>query len=669
MGINIQHNTFDLKSSYSLTDTQKQSVDSLVEGIEDGERFQCLHGITGSGKTFIMANVIERLNQPSLILSHNKTLAAQLYREFKDFFPNNAVEYFVSYYDYYQPEAYIPSRDLYIEKDSSINDEIERLRLSATTNLLTRSDVIVVASVSCIYGIGSPTSFAYYQLFLKRGTKLDINKCKKNLIDLQYTRNDISLERGTFRVRGETIDVCSAYELFVYRIELDWDEIKQISIRHPVSLELIREVDSLTIFPARNYIVERSVLDRAIPELLAELEIREASLLEEGRMVEAQRLKARVQFDIDMLQETGTCSGIENYSRILGGRDEGERPSVLLDYFPKSSLCFIDESHVTLPQVRAMYNGDRARKTMLVEHGFRLPSALDNRPLRSTEFEALINRCVLVSATPGSEESRLASKVTEQIIRPTGLLDPKISVRKTEGQMENLYEEIQNRVEKRERVLITTLTKKLAENLTDYLSGLGVRARYLHSDTETIERVELLTDLRNGVFDVLVGINLLREGLDLPEVSLVAILDADKVGFLRSATSLIQTIGRAARNEHGTVIMYADKISDAMQKAIEETDRRRAIQEEYNHAHNIQPASIQKAIYEIIARERTMREKQAAYSVELLKQEYNIFNRTERKKYIQLLEEQMREAAERLAFEEAVTLRDEIASLKKMGDR
>ncbi len=666
MGITLKQNQFVLRAPYSTTEPQERAVDSLMGGIQNKNRFQTLQGVTGSGKTFIMANVIERSNRPSLVLSHNKTLAAQLYREFQEFFPNNAVEYFVSYYDYYQPEAYVPSRDLYIEKDASVNEEIERLRLSATTNLITRTDVIVVATVSCIFGLGSPDSFSHYQMFIKKGMTLDFDACKRNLVDLQYKRNDLALERGTFRVRGEIIDIYSAYEHFVYRIELQWDEVVRITILHPVTLEEKREVNSLIIFPARNFVVEEDVLVRAIPEILEELSIREQELSDKGFIVEAQRLRTRVQFDMDMLRETGFCSGIENYSRILGRRKEGERPYVLLDYFPENFLCFIDESHVTLPQIRGMYNGDRARKTMLVEHGFRLPSALDNRPLQAHEFEDMIRNCVFVSATPGPKEQTLSENSVEQLIRPTGLLDPELSIRPTEGQIEDLYAEIQRRVAANERVLITTLTKKLAENLSDYFAGLGVRVRYIHSDTETIERVELLTDLRNGVFDVLVGINLLREGLDLPEVSLVAILDADKVGFLRSATSLIQTIGRTARNIHGKVIMYADTISNAMQQAIDETNRRRSIQEEYNIKHGILPASIQKSVYEIITRERTVREKQTAYTVSLLKKEYNVFEKRDRKAYIKVLEEQMTEAASRLAFEEAMVLRDEIESLKQM---
>lgn len=666
MGVSLQQNRFSLQASYTPTQTQRATVRALVQGIRHKNRFQTLQGVTGSGKTFIMANVIEEIKRPSLVLSHNKTLAAQLYREFQEFFPDNSVEYFVSYYDYYQPEAYVPSKDLYIEKDASVNDEIERLRLSATTNLLTRSDVIVVATVSCIFGIGSPSSFSHYQMFIKTGTALNLDACKRNLVDLQYKRNDAVLERGSFRVRGEIIDIYSAYEHFVYRIELSWDEVIRIAILHPVTLEEKRRVESLIIFPARNFVVEKEVLERAIPEMKAELNVREKELLDKGLIVEAQRLRTRVQFDMDMLGEMGFCSGIENYSRILSGRKAGERPYVLLDYFPKDFLCFIDESHVTLPQIRGMYNGDRARKTSLVENGFRLPSALDNRPLQAHEFESMVEHCVFVSATPGSKEAQLAENTVEQLIRPTGLLDPELSVRSSEGQIEDLYAEIQDRISLNERVLITTLTKKLAENLSDYFKELGIRIRYLHSDTETIERVELLTDLRNGVFDVLVGINLLREGLDLPEVSLVAILDADKIGFLRSATSLIQTIGRAARNIHGKVIMYADSVSVAMQQAIDETERRRRIQNEFNMTHGINPSSIQKAVYEIIKRERTVREERTVYTTSLLKQEYNVMIKKERKEYIKVLEEQMTEAASRLAFEEAVVLRDEIQSLKQM---
>jgi len=652
-------------SEYQPAGDQGKAIAELSAGIEEGERFQVLKGVTGSGKTYSMAKVIEEAQLPTLVISHNKTLSAQLYREFKEFFPDNAVEYFVSYYDYYQPEAYVVSRDLYIEKDASINDEIDRMRLSATSALMERRDVIVVATVSCIYGLGSPSSFREMRIQIDLGQEMNLQKMLRTLVTLQYERNDAVLTRGCFRVRGEVLEIYPAYMEEAYRIELSFDEITRIRKIHTVSGETIDEFDELTLYPAKHFVMPEDRVRRAVYKIRDELALRYEELMDANKLVEAQRLKTRTEYDIEMLEEMGYCSGIENYSRHLSGREEGERPSVLLDYFPKQFLTFIDESHVTVPQVRGMYAGDRSRKQSLVDYGFRLPSALDNRPLVFEEFESLLDKVIFVSATPKEEELDKSSKMVEQIIRPTGLLDPKIVVRESEGQIEDLYGEITRRVAANERTLVTTLTKKMAEDLTDYLSNLGLKVRYLHADIETIERVEILKDLREGTFDVLVGINLLREGLDLPEVSLIAILDADKIGFLRSATSLIQTIGRAARNVNGRVIMYADRMSDAMREAIDETERRRAIQQAYNEEHGITPRTIKKAIQDILIRRKEDRRRSEALNVELIEKSYNVLIPKQKKELLKKLEAMMLEHAKNLEFEEAALIRDEIQRIQE----
>ena len=658
---------FSVEAEYSPAGDQGAAIQKLAQGINSGHRFQTLRGVTGSGKTYSMAKIIEAVQRPTLVISHNKTLSAQLYREFCEFFPHNAVEYFVSYYDYYQPEAYVASRDLYIEKDASINEEIERLRLSATTSLLERSDVIVVATVSCIYGLGSPRDYREMRLRLDRGSEIDLSRVRRKLIDLQYERNDDILQRGKFRVRGEVVEIFPAYSQEAFRIELDWDEIAGIKSIHPVSGEIIAELDVAMIYPAKHFVMPQDQIREAVSLIRDELTVRHEQLLSEEKLVEAQRLKSRTEYDIEMMDEMGYCSGIENYSRHLSGRVEGERPAVLIDYFPDRFLTFVDESHVTVPQIGGMFAGDRSRKLSLVNFGFRLPSALDNRPLMYDEFESLLDQVVFVSATPRTQELEQSDQIVEQIIRPTGLLDPEIVVRPSEGQIENLYGEIRERIAAGERILVTTLTKKMSEDLTDYLANLGLKVRYLHSEVETFERVEILTQLRKGEFDVLVGINLLREGLDLPEVSLIAILDADKIGFLRSSTSLIQTIGRASRNVNGKVIMYADRMSDAMALAIQETERRRQIQLAYNDKHGITPKSISKAIRELLVREREEHRQNQQQSIEILKQSYNVMVPTQRKALIKLLEAEMLERAKDLEFEEAAVIRDEIANLKEIG--
>ena len=658
---------FKVKSEFDPAGDQIKAIKELSDGIKEGFNCQTLKGVTGSGKTFTMAKIIENTGLPTLVLSHNKTLAAQLYREFLEFFPDNAVEYFVSYYDYYQPEAYVPSKDLYIEKDASINEEIERLRLSATSSLLEREDVIIVSTVSCIYGLGDPSSYKNMRIKLSEGMSLDTVSLSRDLIKMQYERNDVTPGRGSFRIRGEIIEIYPAYTKGAVRIELDWDEIKSIVKFDPLSGQILDKYDFITIYPAKHFVVPEEQLKKALSGIKEELEIQHEKLMNENKLVEAQRLKSRTMYDIEMLEEMGYCSGIENYSRHITFRKQGERPAVLLDYFPDKFLTFVDESHVTLSQVRAMYEGDRSRKTNLVNHGFRLPSALDNRPLVYSEFNNIIDRIIFVSATPGKEENERSENTVEQIIRPTGLLDPEVEIRKTEGQIEDLFGEINKRIEKNERTLITTLTKRMAEDLTAYLTNAGLKVQYLHSEVETIERVEILKDLRTGVYDVLVGINLLREGLDLPEVSFIAIMDADKIGFLRSATSLIQTIGRAARNVNGKVIMYADKITDAMKEAISETDRRREIQNKYNEEHGITPVTIRKSVQDILVRKKEEKKKNEEFSVELVKGKYNILNKSDKTKLVKELEAMMLEHAKKLEFEQAAFVRDEIEKIKQGG--
>ena len=661
----LKNRKFHVVSPFDISGDQGQAIDRLAKGIEDGDRAQTLKGVTGSGKTFTMAKIIERINRPTLVLSHNKTLAAQLYREFKSFFPDNAVEYFVSTYDYYQPEAYVPGKDLYIEKEADINDEIDRLRLSASFSLMERRDVIVISTVSCIYGLGNPVSIKDMIHTFSVGEVFDHKTELEQLVRMLYERNDVVLSRGTFRVRGDIIEIYPAYLESAVRITLDWDEIVSIEVFDPLTLEKLDRLDSFTLYPAKQFVMPKEALDSAIGRIESELEDQLQYFESQGKLLEKERLKSRVEYDIEMLKEVGHCAGIENYSRPLSGRAPGERPMVLLDYFPDDFIVFIDESHVTLPQIGAMFEGDRSRKVNLVNYGFRLPSALDNRPLKYEEFDKKVGQRIYVSATPGKTELKESTRVVEQIIRPTGLLDPEIEVRPTEGQMEDLYGEIVRTVKSGERVLVTTLTKKMAEDLSGYLSSLGLKVRYLHSEVETIERVEILTDLRKGVFDVLVGINLLREGLDLPEVSLVAILDADKIGFLRSATSLIQTIGRAARNANGRVLMYADQMSDAMKEAINETEHRRAVQMAYNKEHGITPRTIKKAVEDILERQMKDAEEIQQEELKIQRSAFNLLLEKDRKKYLRSLEKEMRECAERLEFEKAAAIRDEIERVKK----
>lgn len=654
---------FKINSQYKPTGDQPRAIESLSKGIIKGLKHQTLMGVTGSGKTFTMANIIEKVQKPTIVMAHNKTLAAQLCSEFKEFFPNNAVEYFVSYYDYYQPEAYVAHSDTYIEKDASINDEIDKLRHSATSALLERSDVIIVASVSCIYGLGDPEEYKNLMVSLRIGMNKDRDEVLRQLVDIQYERNDINFVRGTFRVRGDIVEIfpASSSENAV-RIEFFGDEIDRITEINSLTGEIIGRRNHISIFPASHYATSAEKVEAAIVNIEKELVEQVKYFKDNDKLLEAQRIQQRTMYDIEMLREVGFCQGIENYSRHLTGREAGSRPYTLLDFFPEDYLMIVDESHVTVPQVRGMYGGDRFRKENLVNYGFRLPSAFDNRPLNFTEFEGLINQVVYVTATPGPYELEKSNQVVEQIIRPTGLLDPMVEVRPIKGQIDDLVGEINKRAEKNQRVLVTTLTKKMSEDLTNYLVEMGIKVRYLHSDIKTIERMEIIRDLRLGVFDVLVGINLLREGLDLPEVSLVAILDADKEGFLRLETSMIQTIGRAARNVEGKVIMYADKITKSMKTAIDETERRRKIQSEYNKEHNITPRSIEKKIYDVIEATKVAEETEK-YEIE--KEPKKKYTKTEAKKRIKELEPQMLKAAEALEFEKAAEIRDEIEYLKK----
>ncbi len=653
---------FKLHSEYQPTGDQPQAIEALVKGFKEGNQFETLLGVTGSGKTFTMANVIQQLQKPTLIIAHNKTLAAQLYSEFKEFFPENAVEYFVSYYDYYQPEAYVPSTDTYIEKDSAINDEIDKLRHSATAALSERSDVIIVASVSCIYGLGSPIDYKNMVISLRPGMEKDRDEVIHKLIDIQYDRNDMDFKRGTFRVRGDVLEIYPAYsDGEAYRIEFFGDEVDRITSIDTVTGEIKAQLNHVAIFPASHYVVPKEKMMEATEHILEEMKEQVAFFKSEDKLLEAQRIAERTNFDVEMMRETGFCSGIENYSRHLTGSAPGEPPCTLIDYFPEDFLIIIDESHITLPQIRGMYAGDRSRKKTLVEYGFRLPSALDNRPLNFQEFESKIDQMLFVSATPSDYEKEHELLRAEQIIRPTGLLDPEISVRPVEGQIDDLISEVNKETAAHHKVLITTLTKRMAEDLTDYMREVGIRVKYLHSDIDTLERAEIIRDMRLDVFDVLVGINLLREGLDIPEITLVAILDADKEGFLRSETSLIQTIGRAARNSEGHVIMYADTITDSMRMAIDETNRRRQIQQAYNEAHGITPTTIKKAVRDLIAISKAVEEDDRSFE-----KDPESMDEKELKKLAKELEKKMRQAAVELNFEEAAKLRDRMIEIKQM---
>jgi excinuclease ABC subunit B len=668
---------FEVVSEFQPAGDQPKAIAQLAEGIQRGDRYQTLLGITGSGKSATVAWTIEQVQKPTLVLAPNKSLAAQLANEFREFFPKNRVEYFVSYYDYYQPEAYIASSDTYIEKDSSVNDEIDRLRHAATSALLTRNDVIVVASVSCIYGLGSPDEYRDHYLILKPGEERDQRSILRQLVDMNYERNDLNLTRGKFRVRGDTIEIHPAYDEMAVRVELFGDEVEQITVVDPLTGERVQTLEELIVFPASHYVASEERMQKAIVRIEAELQEQLAYFEREGKLLEAQRLRMRTQYDLEMMQEVGYCNGVENYSGPIDGRARGERPNTLLDYFPKDFLVVVDESHVAVPQLHGQYEGDRSRKEVLIDHGFRLPSAADNRPLRFDEFVEVVPQVVFLSATPSPYEIQVSSQVVEQIVRPTGLVDPEVIVKPTKGQIDDLLEQINDRVSRGDRVLVTTLTKKMAEDLTDYLLELGVRVRYLHSNVDTIQRIEIIRDLRLGEFDVLVGINLLREGLDLPEVSLVAILDADKEGFLRSETSLIQMIGRAARNVEGQVVMYADNVTDSMQRAISETNRRRGVQEQYNLEHGIDPQTIRKAVTDILAslrpdgdgtaptpgRDRRGRLQRARD--ERRRNELGDLAPSELGRLIQTLEEEMHEAAADLRFEYAARLRDEINELRR----
>ncbi|GAC1319366.1 MAG: excinuclease ABC subunit UvrB [Chloroflexota bacterium] len=650
---------FRVVSDFQPTGDQPQAIDALTDGLRDGSRYQTLLGVTGSGKTFTMANIVERVQRPTLVLAPNKTLAAQLYAEFKDFFPDNAVEYFVSYYDYYQPEAYIARSDTYIEKDSSRNDDIDRLRLSATRSLFSRPDVLIVASVSCIYGLGSPEDYGAVVVHLERDERRKRDKFLRQLTAILYERNDLNFTRGAFRVRGDVVEIFPAYEQIAIRIEFFGDTIERIVELDPLTGEVLANRDSIDIYPARHFVTTEERLKEAMVGILEELRQRLRDLKGQGKLLEAARLEQRTMFDLEMMQETGFCSGVENYSRHLAGREPGSRPWTLLDYFPDDFLLFVDESHVAIPQVHGMYFGDRSRKEVLVDYGFRLPSAMDNRPLTFEEFEKTINQAIFVSATPGPYETEKSTRIAEQIVRPTGVLDPTIEVRPTEGQIDDLLARIQDRTSAGQRALVTTLTKKMAEDLADYMREMGMKVHYLHSEMDVMERVDILRDLRLGIYDVVVGINLLREGLDLPEVSLIAILDADKEGYLRSERSLIQTIGRAARHTDGHVVMYGDRVTDSMRKAIDETYRRRAIQMEYNEEHGITPVAIHKAIRDLSDQVRAVAEERPEYATEVE------IPKDEIARLVKDLEGQMKQAAKSLDFEKAASIRDHIVELRR----
>jgi excinuclease ABC subunit B len=660
--------TFNLTTDFQPTGDQPQAIDKLVAGLEQGFRHQTLLGVTGSGKTFTMANVIARVERPTLVLAHNKTLAAQLYSEFKEYFPNNAVEYFVSYYDYYQPEAYVPRTDTYIEKDSDINEEIEKLRHAATRSLLTRRDVVIVASVSCIFGLGSPEDYGATVVNLRKGSTVRRDRVLRHLIDIRYERNDMTLTRGTFRVRGDTLDIFPSYEEIAVRVEFWGDEIERIVEIDPLTGEILVERNEIEIYPATHFVTSQDKLKLAIADIQEELRLRLHELEAEGKALEAARLKQRTMYDLEMLQEAGFCSGVENYSMHLSRRSPGSQPWTLIDYFPDDFLMFIDESHMSIPQVRGMYAGDRSRKDVLVEYGFRLPSARDNRPLTFDEFERSVNQMIYVSATPGPYEQEHSQQIVQQVIRPTGLVDPEISVRPTKGQIDDLMDEIHRRIARGERALVTTLTKRMAEDLADFLKEAGVRTHYLHSEIDTLERIEILRDLRLGVYDVVVGINLLREGLDLPEVSLVAILDADKEGYLRSEGSLIQTVGRAARHIDGRVIMYADNMTRSMKRAIEETYRRRAIQLEHNEAHGITPRGIIKEIRDLTDRVKAVAEERPEYDPDGKPGIIAEIPPDELARMISDLERQMKQASKQLEFEKAALLRDQIVELRRIQE-
>ena len=657
---------FEVVSSFQPSGDQGQAIKKLADGFLRGDKFQTLKGVTGSGKTFTMAKIIEAVQRPTLIISHNKTLSAQLYREFKSFFPNNAVEYFVSYYDYYQPEAYVAARDLYIEKDCDINQEIDRLRLAATYSLMERRDVIVVATVSCIYGLGMPDVYKGMRVHLETGQSLNIKKFAESLISMQYNRNDDVLERGNFRIKGDVIEVFPPYMETdeAYRIELDWEEVIRIRRFNVLNRDVTGELEETVFYPAKHFVVPHDKLIEATDRIQKEMEEQVETFRAAGKMLEAERLKTRTTYDIEMLKEMGTCPGIENYSAPIAGRAPGEPPATLLHYFPDDFLCMIDEAHVSVPQIGAMYEGDRSRKLNLINFGFRLPSAADNRPLKKAEFDAKMNQIIYVTATPRPEEVRQSTQVVEQLIRPTGLLDPVIEVRPSEGQMEDIYKEVRARIERHERSLILTLTKKMAEDLADYLTELRLKVKYIHSEIDTFERVEILKSLRSGEIDVLIGINLLREGIDLPEVSFIALLDADKIGFLRSETSLIQIIGRAARNAEGMVVMYADHMSPAMEAAIKETRHRREVQEAYNREHGITPKTISKAVEDILVHERKDAKEEAQMEADVLVNKANLFSAKERKKVIAALKQQMSDFADRMEYEQAAAVRDKIREIE-----